>query len=88
LFELSVPACELLPDCDCRLGVVSGRLIGHRVAGKVAPGRTQPPPRKESERRSAIGVEWMSTMEARQAVPPAYTEWVRRQLLAALENAA
>jgi len=32
-------------------------------------------------RLAAYGVPWMTTREARQAVPPAYTEWIGAQLL-------
>ena len=31
---------------------------------------------------------WMSAREAREAIPPAYTEWIGTQLRAALEVAA
>jgi DNA (cytosine-5)-methyltransferase 1 len=86
VFEVRPALVMLLPDCSCRHGVVSGRLIGHRIGGKVAPGRTKPPPRTESERREAIEVPWMTTMEARQAIPPAYTEYLGKQLRAVLSN--
>jgi DNA (cytosine-5)-methyltransferase 1 len=82
LFELGDGPLILTPSCQCRNGVMSGRLIGHRVGGKVAPGRTKPPPARESDRREAIGVPWMTTMEARQAIPPSYTECLGRQILA------
>jgi DNA (cytosine-5)-methyltransferase 1 len=36
----------------------------------------------------AMGIDWMTRDELRQAIPPAYTEWIGRQLLAALERAA
>lgn len=36
----------------------------------------------------ALGCEWMTNREARQAIPPAYTEWIGRQLLTQLEAAA
>ena len=36
----------------------------------------------------ALGCEWMTNREGRQAIPPAYTEFIGRQLLAALERAA
>ena len=36
----------------------------------------------------AMGVEWMTNVESRQAIPPAYTEFLGTQLLAALEAAA
>ena len=36
----------------------------------------------------AMGIDWMSRDELRQAIPPAYTEWIGRQLITALERAA
>ena len=34
--------------------------------------------------RAAMRVDWMTQRASRQAIPPAYTEWLGRQLLAAL----
>ena len=42
--------------------------------------------RPESAYREALGVGWMTVEESRQAIPPVYTEWIGRQLLAALEG--
>lgn len=39
--------------------------------------------RPESDYRSAMGVDWMSVENSRQAIPPAYTEWIGGQLLKA-----
>ena len=36
--------------------------------------------------RIAMGVEWMTRDELSQAIPPAYSEFVGRQLLAAVEG--
>lgn len=36
----------------------------------------------------AMGIDWMTRDELRQAIPPAYTEWIGKQLLAAIEVAA
>jgi DNA (cytosine-5)-methyltransferase 1 len=36
----------------------------------------------------AMGIEWMTGNELCQAIPPAYTEWLGRQLLAVLERQA
>lgn len=41
----------------------------------------------ESGRR-AMQIDWMTRDEMAQAIPPAYTEWIGRQLLAAIEIAA
>jgi DNA (cytosine-5)-methyltransferase 1 len=37
--------------------------------------------------KKAMGIDWMTLEELSQAIPPAYTEFVGRQLLAALEGA-
>jgi DNA (cytosine-5)-methyltransferase 1 len=88
LFELSPVPLLLTSTCDCRNGVIKGRLIGQRVAGKVAPGRTKPPHHTESDRREAIGVPWMTTMEARQAIPPEYTRFIGAELMQIVALAA
>lgn len=36
----------------------------------------------------AMGIDWMTLEELTEAIPPAYTEWIGTQLLAALETAA
>lgn len=38
--------------------------------------------------REAMGIDWMNRMELSQAIPPAYTEWIGRQLIEAVEVAA
>jgi DNA (cytosine-5)-methyltransferase 1 len=42
----------------------------------------------ESECRDLMGCDWMTAVEARQAIPPAFTELIGSQLLAYLEVAA
>jgi DNA (cytosine-5)-methyltransferase 1 len=81
VFEVRPFPFALVPPCQCKNGVVRGLLIGHRLAGKVAPGRTQPPHHTEADRLHALQVPWMSTKEARQAIPPAYTQFLGRELL-------
>ena len=36
----------------------------------------------------AMGIDWMDLEELSEAIPPAYTEWIGRELLASLEKAA
>lgn len=43
---------------------------------------------REAEFRDALGCEWMTVHEARQAIPPAYTEWIGHQLMQALKMVA
>lgn len=40
------------------------------------------------EREQAMGIDWMTKAENAQAIPPAYTQWIGIQLLAALRAAA
>jgi hypothetical protein len=42
----------------------------------------------ESVYRDAMGVGWMTVLESREAIPPAYTEWIGRQLMAHIKEAA
>jgi DNA (cytosine-5)-methyltransferase 1 len=79
----------LAPPCSHTLGgTTTGQYIAFRHSGKVAPGRIVPPRRSEAEWSAAADVGWMSHKEARQAIPPAYTEWIGARLLEVLEAAA
>lgn len=54
-----------------------GRIIS--VAGNCAP---------IAESKRAMGIDWMSRRELAEAIPPAYTEWIGKHLLLALEESA
>ena len=41
-----------------------------------------------SARREAMGIEWMAGTELSQAIPPAYTEWIGKHLIAQVKEAA
>lgn len=64
---------------------------GHPV-GVYGNGGRQAAPRNrgymgaKQERFDAMGIDWMSHKEVAQAIPPAYTEHVGRQLLAAMSS--
>lgn len=87
LFEVRPLPAVLLPACTCRDGVATGRLIGARARGPKPPNRRVPPPRSDSAMRTAIGVEWMTVLEAMQAIPPTYTEWIGTALIDGCEGA-
>jgi DNA (cytosine-5)-methyltransferase 1 len=64
-------------------GKLDGRRIWTRKDGsEVRAARTI------EQARVAMGIDWMSWDEIREAIPPAYTEWIGQQLLAHLEVAA
>jgi DNA (cytosine-5)-methyltransferase 1 len=41
-----------------------------------------------AQKQAAMGIDWMTDEELNEAIPPAYTEWVGRRLLAAIEAVA
>jgi DNA (cytosine-5)-methyltransferase 1 len=41
-----------------------------------------------SQAGRAMGIDWMTRDELREAIPPAYTEWIGRRMLAAIEAVA
>jgi len=61
LFEISPPLFSLMPPCHHRRG-----------DGVRDHGGTQ----TESAYRAMMGCDWMTVHEARQAIPPAFTEWI------------
>lgn len=72
-FELSWNPMVMVPDCQHRS---TDHCFDH--GGKQT----------ESEYRDAMGCGWMTAHEARQAIPPAYTEFIGRQLLNVLAGRA
>lgn len=79
-FEIAPSRLMLTPPCSCHDGVATGRLIGQRLRGPKPANRRIPPVFKESEKRTAIGVDWMTLAECQEAIPPAYTEWIAGQI--------
>lgn len=79
----------LMPECTHkRGGAADGTYVMFGGRSPRAPGRRKPPRAGEREWRDAAGLEFMPVREARQAIPPAYTEFIGEQLLAVLEGPA
>lgn len=68
-----VPPAELLPPCHCRASRRELIPFAHKNERAFA---------------DAMGCTWMTNMEARQAIPPAYTEHIGSALMAHLKEAA
>jgi DNA (cytosine-5)-methyltransferase 1 len=94
LFESNV--AMLAPPCgDHRrwyASVFGGRCVGRQRVTGAGPGkRTQTWDKFDDElatARAAMGIDWMSLDALSEAIPPAYTEHIGRQLIAHLEAAA
>jgi hypothetical protein len=65
-------ACDLLPSCQC-----------YRNPGLLAFEH-----KGERAFADAMGCTWMSKEEGRQAIPPAYTEYIGGQLMGYLSESA
>lgn len=81
LFESSVLLFKQPRPCDHSTRAIG--VYGHPRGANAKWGRGA-----AADWPLAMGIDWMSTKELSQAIPPAYTEWIGRQLIAALERAA
>jgi DNA (cytosine-5)-methyltransferase 1 len=83
LFESNVPMAEPF-HVPHRGTVMDGTYVtvaGH--GGDNIKGRGS-----RAAKQAAMGIDWMSDVELNEAIPPAYSEWIGRRVLASLEKAA
>lgn len=66
---------------------VYGKLDGRRLFTR-ADGTEQRAARTLEEARTAMDIDWMTWDDLREAVPPAYTEWIGEQLLTVVRSVA
>lgn len=66
------------------IGVASGVLYTD-AKGHI---RKRPKTARIAEARAAMGIDWMTADELGEAIPPAYTEWLGRQLIEIVRQAA
>jgi DNA (cytosine-5)-methyltransferase 1 len=93
-FEINWNIGLVMPCQHREAGKVIGVYGGHgrdrrrvcTVTGNAGGGSNRDGTQQFStaERRLAMGIDWMTNAELSQAIPPAYTEFIGRQLLAAL----
>lgn len=73
----------VFPPCACNHGFKPVLITGH--SGPRKDGYR----RREStikEKREAIKIDWMVGSELTQAIPPAYTEWIGKQIINEISN--
>lgn len=88
LFESNAPlVAPAFARCQSPIGVLGaypdGRLLWRRKDGTELRAASS-----IEDARTAMGIDWMEWREITQAIPPAYTEFIGRQLLAHLEGRA
>jgi len=82
-FEANWPWPVLLPGCAHRQRALVAGVYGG--GGYVAPAeRKHGKSSSAAVRRQVMGIDWMNRCELSQAIPPAYTEFVGRQLFQAI----
>lgn len=84
LFEIS-HYFFLTPACACRnldYFVIFGNEVRNRRNGKKAGKKNS-----IDAGRKAMGIDWMTRRELSQAVPPAYTEYIGREILKQIQEA-
>jgi DNA (cytosine-5)-methyltransferase 1 len=67
------------------IGVYGKAHDGRRLFTR-ADGTIQRAAASLEEAREAMGIDWMEWRELAEAIPPAYTEWIGRQLIAVIER--
>ena len=83
LFEVNWPLF-LRPQCEHgRKPRVIGVYGGH---GRDRRRNVNTQDFPTTARRKAMGIDWMTSTELSQAIPPAYTEWIGRQLLSQMRE--
>ena len=88
LFESNVPISPP-PYAPPRAEIgVYGRTHDGRRLTTRADGTELRAARTLDEARAAMGIDWMDWHDLTEAIPPAYTEWIGREILFALEAAS
>lgn len=88
LFEIGNTNVFMVPPGPCRHEGATISVVGHSVWDSSQTGTPRKDGRKRPDSvsadigRAAMQTPWMTKEEMAQAIPPVYTEWIGRQLLA------
>jgi DNA (cytosine-5)-methyltransferase 1 len=76
---------RMLMQSSCRHDLVPEPL---EICGTGGPGGRHRKPRNLGEAQTAMGIDWMGRKELNQAIPPAYSEYIARQIRKPLDSAS
>lgn len=85
LFECSPPLPVLTPPCDHSRPITGVYGHPHGKGGAWRNGKRPMLPSDPNTWSLAMGIDWMQPLELAAAIPPAYTEYIGRQLLTVCE---
>lgn len=88
IFETTLPMMLAPYTCRCAGRAVTGELLNYHNTAQRNLYLEKHPDTHKIAFGKALGVEWMSFDEAQEAIPPAYTEFVGRRMLAELVGVA
>lgn len=85
LFETNIPTLLMTPPCNHNSATIA--VYGHSVWDSSLlgtprkDGRSRPDSVSIKVGREVMGIDWMNIEELAEAIPPAYTRWLGKQLL-------
>ena len=88
LFELGGWSILLVPPCSHRLRPQTITVVGGAGGKSRRDTKDGQPFANTADRLEAMGTPWMIGREVVEAIPPAYTEWIGRQLIESVKAVA
>jgi DNA (cytosine-5)-methyltransferase 1 len=88
LFEIHPARLDLVPPCDHSKPITGIYGHPHGKGGAWRNGKRPMLPSDAATWARGLGVDWMEPREMALAIPPAYTEWVGKRLLAVTSQAS